>query len=288
MKLSNHPGLVERLASAYALGTLRGAARRRFETLARRDPAIRATALVWQSRFAGLVELQPAVAPPPEVWSRIDAQLTQQAQAEAAAIAAADGNRRPAAAALPGGVHKPADLAVPWWGGLGFWRPAALGAAVAGALALAVGLDMRNGLQEQIAKLSGESLQNRQLAEAAQQQLAATQRLEYVAVLADDKSAASILVTFDPTTRRLTLKRVGSYREADDKSLQLWVIAPGSGPRSLGVLGSDPVVRLTAQERDVSESPTLAISLEPKGGVSGAGGPTGPVLFKGAVLKTGV
>ena len=288
MKLSNHPGLVERLASAYALGTLRGAARRRFETLARRDPAIRATAMVWQSRFAGLVELQPAVAPPPEVWSRIDAQLTQQAQAEAAAIAMADGNRRPAAAALPGGVHKPADVAVPWWGGLGFWRPAALGAAVAGALALAVGLDMRNGLQEQVAKLGGESLQNRQLAAAAQQQLAATQRLEYVAVLADDKSAASILVTFDPTTRRLTLKRVGSYREADDKSLQLWVIAPGSGPRSLGVLGSDPVVRLTAQERDVSESPTLAISLEPKGGVSGAGGPTGPVLFKGAVLKTGI
>ena len=99
MKLSNHPGLVERLASAYALGTLRGAARRRFETLARRDPAIRATALVWQTRFAGLVELQPAVAPPPEVWSRIDAQLTQQAQAEAAAIAIADGNRQPAAAA---------------------------------------------------------------------------------------------------------------------------------------------------------------------------------------------
>ena len=288
MKLSNHPGLVERLASAYALGTLRGAARRRFETLARRDPAIRATALVWQSRFAGLVELQPAVAPPPEVWNRIDAQLTQQAQAEAAAIAMADGNRQPAAAALPGGVHKPADVAVPWWSGLGFWRPAAIGAAVAGALALAVGLDMRNGLQEQLAKLSNESLQNRQLAEVAQQQLAATQRLEYVAVLADDKSAASILVTFDPTTRRLTLKRVGSYREANDKSLQLWVIAPGSGPRSLGVLGSDSVVRLTAQERDVSESPTLAISLEPKGGVSSAGGPTGPVLFKGAVLKTGI
>lgn len=288
MKLSNHQGLVERLASAYALGTLRGAARRRFETLARRDPAVRATALVWQSRLAGLVELQPAVAPPPEVWSRIDANLAQQARAEADAIAKAAGNRLAPVVTAAQAPGKPMDAVTPGWGSPGFWRPAAIGAAVAGALALAVGLDMRNGLQEQIAKLGSESQQNRQRAEAAQLQLAATQRLEYVAVLADDKSTASILVTFDPVSKRLTLIRVGSYREADDKSLQLWVIAPGSGPRSLGVLGNEPLVRLTALERDVSGLPTLAISLEPKGGVSGAGGPTGPVLFKGAVLKTGI
>ena len=280
MKLSKHPGLVERLAAAYALGTLRGGARRRFESLARRDPAIRATALVWQSRLAGLVELQPAVTPPPELWSRIDAQLTQQSQAEAAAIALAQANRLPPEPSRPQQAARP-----PWWSGLAFWRPAALGAAAAAGLALVVGLGLRGELEAQIAQLRDQSQQALQGALAAQQQLAATQRLEYVAVLADDKSNASILVTFDPSSRRLTLKRVGNYREADDKSLQLWVIAPGSGPRSLGVLDQAPVVRLTAQEGDVRESPTLAISLEPKGGVS-SGGPTGPVLFKGAVLKT--
>ncbi|MEO6624637.1 MAG: anti-sigma factor [Burkholderiaceae bacterium] len=284
MKLSNHPGLVERLAAAYALGTLRGAARRRFETLARQDPSIRASALVWQSRFAGLVELQPAVAPPPELWSRIDAQLTQQAQAESAAIAAAQGHRLPASASA-GNVRKPETASDRWRSGLAFWRPAALGAAVVAGLALVVGLGLRAELEGQVAQWRAQSQLARQRAEAAQQQLATTQRVEYVAVLADDKSTASILVTFDPTTRRLTLKRVGGYREADDKSLQLWVIAPGSGPRSLGVLDNAPVVRLTAQEGDVSELPTLAISLEPKGGVT-SGGPTGPVLFKGAVLKT--
>jgi anti-sigma-K factor RskA len=36
----------------------------------------------------------------------------------------------------------------------------------------------------------------------------------------------------------------------------------------------------------VREVPALAISLEPKGGVPSAGGPTGPVLFKGALLQT--
>ncbi len=280
MKLSKHPGLVERLAAAYALGTLRGGARRRFESLARQDPSIRATALVWQSRLAGMVELQPAVAPPPELWSRIDAQLTQLAQAEAAAIDLAQSNRSPE----PASRQRP-TAATPWWTGLAFWRPAALGAAAAAGLALVVGLGLRGELEAQIAQLRDQSQQALQSALAAQQQLAATQRLEYVAVLADAKSNASILVTFDPSSRRLTLKRVGNYREADDKSLQLWVIAPGSGPRSLGVLDQAPVVRLTAQEGDVRESPTLAISLEPKGGVS-SGGPTGPVLFKGAVLKT--
>jgi len=77
-----------------------------------------------------------------------------------------------------------------------------------------------------------------------------------------------VLVTFDPVARRLTLKRIGAYREADDKSLQLWAIAPGNSPRSLGILGSEPVLRLVAQEQDVSALPTLAISLEPKGGVT--------------------
>jgi anti-sigma-K factor RskA len=35
----------------------------------------------------------------------------------------------------------------------------------------------------------------------------------------------------------------------------------------------------------VKQVPTLAISLEPKGGVPSAGGPTGPVLFKGALIQ---
>jgi anti-sigma-K factor RskA len=35
----------------------------------------------------------------------------------------------------------------------------------------------------------------------------------------------------------------------------------------------------------VKQVPTLAISLEPKGGVPSEGGPTGPVLFKGALIQ---
>ncbi len=281
MNLIDKPELLERLAAAHALGTLRGAARRRFETLARREPRIRATALIWQGRLSGLVELPPAVAPPPEVWRRIERQVSLQIDHENAAIAGA-AVAAPRATA-PATSESPGTRRWPAWA---FWRGAGLGGAVAAGLAALLLANLRQDMDQQVAQLQRDNQAQAQRAESAIAQLANTQRVEYVAVLADDKSTASILVTFDPTSRRLTLKRVGAFQEAQDKSLQLWVIAPGSGPRSLGVLGNDPVMRLTAQERDVSDTPTLAISLEPKGGVDGAKGPTGPVLFKGAVLKT--
>ena len=109
--------------------------------------------------------------------------------------------------------------------------------------------------------------------------------LESVAVLADDKAAASMLVTFDPKSKRLTLKRVGGFQVSPDKSLQLWALPQTGGPKSLGVLGSDAVVKLTAAGNEVNV-PTLAISLEEKGGVPANSGPKGPVLFKGALIET--
>jgi anti-sigma-K factor RskA len=121
--------------------------------------------------------------------------------------------------------------------------------------------------------------------QALQAKLLATPQIQYVAVLADDKSAASILVTFDANSQKLTLQRVGTYQEAGDKSLQLWALPLAGGPRSLGVLGHDPLLRLTAGSGDIREVPTLAVSLEPKGGVPSAGGPTGPVLFTGALIQ---
>ena len=117
-------------------------------------------------------------------------------------------------------------------------------------------------------------------------QLQATPEIRYVAVLSGQGSAASMLVTFDPKHNTLTLKRLGSFQEGPDKSLQLWALPASGAPRSLGVLGSQAVVKLTAAENQVGAVPALAVSLEPKGGVSGESGPTGPVLFKGPVLPT--
>ena len=257
MNLIENPSLVEQLAASYALGTLRGGARRRFETLARAHPEIRAKALIWQGRMASVAELQPQQAPSPVVWQRI-ANLVN-ADIEAKAMQAA---------------RMPAHQNKGWWSNLNLWRGlSSMGVGVA-AVALMVGFNL-NSIN---AKLGGE-------VQELTAKLSATPEIQYVAVLADDKAAASMLVTFDPKSKRLTLKRVGGFQEASDKSLQLWALPQGGGANSLGVLGNDAVLRLTAASGDVNV-PTLAISLEPKGGVPSSTGPTGPVLFKGTVIQT--
>ena len=260
MNLQHRTELLEHLAQAYALGTLRGGARRRFETLAREHHTVRVAALLWQSRIAAMNELQPATQPDAVVWTRISNLLQgeQEAQAMQAARAAAEDST---ALATPGN----------WWRSLLVWRGAAA-AGVAATLVIGVAsVNVREQLGGEIAQL--------------QARLQSAPQIDYVAVLADDKSQASVLVTFDPKTKRLTLQRVGGFQEAADRSLQLWAL-PGSGaPKSLGVLSTDKLLRLAADVQDVKEVPTLAISLEPKGGVPSAGGPTGPVLFKGALIQ---
>lgn len=233
MELIRHPELADRIAAAYGLGTLRGGARRRFETQARQSPALRALAIVWQERFAAMTELQRNEVPSPNVWKRIRIELDRQREAQAMRVSRASSG----------------------------WR----GFALAGAFAAVVGITTSVALFSQ---------------------LRASPEIRYVAVLSDDKSAPSVLVTFDPKHNTLTLKRVGDFNEGSTKSLQLWALPPGGTPRSLGVLPTSAVVQLPAAESQVRAVPALAISLEPKGGVPGDKGPTGPVLFKGALLPT--
>ena len=258
MNLNNNPSLVEQLAASYALGTLRGGARRRFEALARDSAKVRAAALIWQSRLSAVAELQPQEAPSPAVWTRIENLVNAEKQSNALQASRAI-NRSPAAA---GG----------WWASLGLWRGASAAGAMAAVVAMVAGLNLNGQLSGQVQQLSA--------------QLSATPEIQYVAVLSDDKAAASMLVTFDPKNKRLVLKRVGGFQAQPDKSLQLWALPPGGTPRSLGVLGNEPVLRLTAAGSDVREVPTLAISLEPQGGAPAGSGPTGPVLFTGALIET--
>jgi anti-sigma-K factor RskA len=261
MKIHRHPELLDRLAASYALGTLRGPARRRFEAMAREQAPVRAAALIWQSRFSSINELQPDVAPAPAVWTRIENLVL--AEREQAALQAAR-----AKAAGPTVTNEGWGA---WLRSLTVWRVASAAGAVATVAAVTVGMNLRQELGNEIAQL--------------QTQLQASPQIEYVAVLADDKAAASMLVTFDAKAKKLTLQRVGAYQEASDRSLQLWALPPSGGPKSLGVLGSDKLLRLVTGESDVREVPTLAISLEPKGGVPSETGPTGPVLFKGALIQ---
>ena len=269
MNLTQNAPLIEQLAASYALGTLRGGARRRFEELARAHPTVRAAALVWQGRLSSLAELQPEAAPSPAVWKRIANLVDADREAKAMQV-----NRAVPAAVASGSTGG-------WWANLNLWRASASAGAGLALVAVVAGVNLsqlNSGLSGQIARLGGE-------VQDLTGKLAAAPQIQYVAVLADDKAAASMLVTFDPKNQRLTLKRVGGFQEQADKSLQLWALPQQGGPKSLGVLGADAVVRLNAAGSDVREVPALAISLEPKGGVPPGSGPSGPVLFKGALIE---
>ena len=247
MNISNPGKRLELLAASYALGTLRGGARRRFETLAREQAPVRAAALIWQGRLSSLTEIEPGVKPDAAVWSRILNQIEIDRTEQA----------------LERQRHAARPLAEPrrgWLRSLALWRGAAAAGALATVAAAVVGLNLNEQLRNAPA-------------------------VRYVAVLSDDAARASMLVTFDPVRQQLTLQRVGAFQEGQDKSLQLWALPPGGAPQSLGVLDRAQALRLPAPESAVRAVPALAVSLEPAGGAPRGSGPTGPVLFKGALIE---
>ncbi len=113
------PELRDALAAEYALGTLRGGARRRFERWLSSDPALRRRVEAWQERLIALDEEMRPIQPPRRVWTGIE--------------------RRIGGAGSSGGL----------WHSLGFWRGATFASTLA-ALGLMVLLAVtRAGLQRE-------------------------------------------------------------------------------------------------------------------------------------------
>lgn len=98
---------LEELAAQYALGTLRGPARRRFARAVAADPVVALAVREWEERLNGLAAAMPGITPPPRAWQGIAARLGLNGSAQ------------------PGS----------WWQRLGFWRGFAL-ASFAAALVL--------------------------------------------------------------------------------------------------------------------------------------------------------
>ena len=74
---------------------------------------------------------------------------------------------------------------------------------------------------------------------------------------------------------------------AADRVPELWLIAPGDKPRSLGLIDPDKAVALTIPAGLLAQATTqavLAVSLEPPGG-SPTGQPTGPVIASGKLTN---
>lgn len=75
IKRYQNPEVFERLAMSYALGTLQGRARQRFERLLDKHFYLRAVTHAYQQQCNGLVDLIPPVQPPARVWQRLEQEL---------------------------------------------------------------------------------------------------------------------------------------------------------------------------------------------------------------------
>jgi anti-sigma-K factor RskA len=80
----DHPGLRDRLASEYVLGTLAGGARRRFETLLRQDRALQDAVSFWQRELTPMAAPLRVSAPSARVWEGIAARVQPAAVAKKA------------------------------------------------------------------------------------------------------------------------------------------------------------------------------------------------------------
>ena len=121
------------------------------------------------------------------------------------------------------------------------------------------------------------------------ERLVVTPQVRYVSVLLDAQELPALLVTMDPQAGVLQLQRLNEVKEGREDSMQLWALAGGKAPRSLGVIESKfKTLQLPAQEAALLGVAQLAISVENKGGVPEAVGPRLPYLFQGWLIQKAI
>ncbi len=245
MNIRNKPQLQERLAAEYALGTLRGRARTRMHRWMREDAALARTVAEWETRLAPFADAIRPVTPPVRLWRAIL-------------------DRLPAA--------RQAGL----WDNLAFWR--GLGLAASGAAAVLLAAVALVSPQAPVPAPAPVVLK-----------VPSTEMAEvYIAVLSDPKTNKPLLlVTAGRRADQMQVRTLDPSIRVSGKDLELWALPAGGVPTSLGLVGDAErsMVKLaSAADQSLANVPTLAISLEPKGG-SPTGRATGPVLAVGPCIK---
>lgn len=261
------PETVRRLAAAYALGTLAGPARRRFEALMATHPAAAEAVDAWNRRFVPLATTLPPAPAQPALWARIE-------QAAFAARPVADPS--PAAATpTPTPASRRAAAAPPSPPGL--WQRVASffdalmspvpAAALAAGLAFGLVLPM-------VGPLLRDDSQATELPES------------YVGVLATAEGRTGMIVSSLRQGKVVDLKRVAAVAVPADRTLYLWLIDAQGVATPVGEVPDGPFVRVklgAPSEQVFAKAVELGLTLEPRG--SRPASPAAPYVYRGLCGK---
>ncbi|MFE1598017.1 anti-sigma factor [Methylobacterium sp. ID0610] len=106
----------------------------------------------------------------------------------------------------------------------------------------------------------------------------------YLAVAGRDGERPALVVTIDARAGTVQVRAL-AVEVPRGRSLELWFVAPGNAPRSLGLVADAPRTRLMLPADHAGiEGATLAVTVEPPGG-SPSGSPTGPIVYRGELVR---
>ncbi len=236
------PELIERLAAEYALGTLRGGARRRIQKALASEPVWAQAVMRWQQR---LLPLDARVAPLPAsdaLWARIEG------QAFGARTAGAAAGQRSGTPSSP--IANPVAAVQRWWQRL-------LAPVPAGALALGLLMgSLAPGLWQQ---LQGPVADETQLPQS------------YVGVLATADGKPGLIVSSLRRGLVVDFKALAAVAVPPGQQLVLWSLDAKGEPQAIAALPALAAGRITSlplpqpAEALFQRAVELAVSVEPAG-----------------------
>ena len=238
------------LAGEYVLGVLDPGARRMAQRRIDGDHEFAARVARWDAHFSPWLLRVDAVEPGTHVWPRIRTKL---------GWSAVEGSRK--------GL----------WDNAAFWRGTTALAVAASMFAVAIGV-WRTPEAIAPAPPPVVVVQQPPVAEEA----AALP----VTVLATDDGGTGWIARVAPDRSKVLMVPTPRPVDAGGKVNELWIIAGGEAPRSLGFVSNDKAhsIDIPATLRDaVAAGAVLAITLEPEQGLPHAA-PSGPIVAKGEIL----
>jgi anti-sigma-K factor RskA len=258
------PQLRRALSAEYALGTLTGRPRRRFQRLLAGDPALQQEVAYWENRLAALTRGLAPIRPRAQVWVEIARKTGGGALAAEAALTAtpaiSPAPKEPVVGRVEG-VPPPANDG-------SFWRT---WASMATAAAILLGFALVQRVLNVPTPQPSETV--------------AIRPETYVALLQMPNSTMHWTLAITPGRGQMTAAAGGEPPPLEGHSPELWWLSP-DGPVAIGVLPtSGGGTMKLPKEFGAEDGIKLAVSIEPAGG-SPTGKPTGPVVVVTEAVKT--